>query len=117
MRREFNAGESMPGERNLQAAAPPVPSASPADAASLARLPPDGINLKDHIEAIELALIRQALAQSDCVVAHAAKLLNTRRTTLVEKFRKYGLTPDDRELTAGQQERNSRVEGKSSIVR
>jgi sigma-54 specific flagellar transcriptional regulator A len=55
-------------------------------------LPPDGVNLKDHIENIELQLIRQALAQSNGVVAHAAKLLNTRRTTLVEKLRKYGLT-------------------------
>jgi sigma-54 specific flagellar transcriptional regulator A len=55
-------------------------------------LPPDGVNLKDHIEGIELQLIKQALAQSNGVVAHAAKLLNTRRTTLVEKLRKYGLT-------------------------
>ncbi|NGY04294.1 sigma-54 dependent transcriptional regulator [Solimonas terrae] len=66
-----------------------------ASVASLAVLPADGLNLKDHIEAIELALIRQALAQSDGVVAHAAKLLATRRTTLVEKLRKYGLTRDD----------------------
>jgi len=58
-------------------------------------LPPDGVNLKDHIETIELALIKQALAQSSGVVAHAAKLLNTRRTTLVEKLRKYGLQRDD----------------------
>ena len=55
-------------------------------------LPPDGVNLKDHIEGIELQLIKQALAQANGVVAHAAKLLNTRRTTLVEKLRKYGLT-------------------------
>ncbi|NKF24080.1 sigma-54 dependent transcriptional regulator [Solimonas marina] len=55
-------------------------------------LPPEGVNLKDHIEAIELSLIRQALDQAGGVVAHAAKLLNTRRTTLVEKLRKYGLT-------------------------
>lgn len=58
-------------------------------------LPPEGVNLKDHIEQIELTLIRQALAQSGGVVAHAAKLLNTRRTTLVEKLRKYGLSRDD----------------------
>jgi sigma-54 dependent transcriptional regulator, flagellar regulatory protein len=57
-----------------------------------AELPPEGMNLKDHIEHIELALIRQALQQAGGVVAHAAKLLSTRRTTLVEKLRKYGLT-------------------------
>lgn len=55
-------------------------------------LPPDGLNLKDHLESIELGLIRQALQQSGGVVAHAAKLLDTRRTTLIEKLRKYGLS-------------------------
>jgi sigma-54 specific flagellar transcriptional regulator A len=65
---------------------------SPMGAMSLSDLPAEGVNLKDHIEAIELALIRQALSHSGGVVAHAAKLLNTRRTTLVEKLRKYGLS-------------------------
>lgn len=64
----------------------PVPTAD-----SNMLLPPDGLDLKSHIENIELSLIRQALKQADGVVAHAAKLLNTRRTTLVEKLRKYGL--------------------------
>ena len=35
--------------------------------------------------------IRQALEESGGVVAHAAKRLGMRRTTLVEKLRKYGL--------------------------
>ena len=61
---------------------------------SVSELPPEGVNLKDHIEAIEIDLIKQALEKSDGVVAHAAKLLNTRRTTLVEKLRKYGLSRD-----------------------
>jgi len=75
---------------------PPLASASSTYfPASSAQLPPDGVNLKDHIETIELALIKQALQQSSGVVAHAAKLLNTRRTTLVEKLRKYGLQRDD----------------------
>lgn len=65
--------------------------AMPTPAAAPPMLPPDGVDLKNHIENIELALIRQALRQADGVVAHAAKLLNTRRTTLVEKLRKYGL--------------------------
>ena len=63
----------------------------------IAELPPEGMNLKDHIEHIELTLIRQALEQAGGVVAHAAKLLSTRRTTLVEKLRKYGL---NREVAA-----------------
>ena len=65
-------------------------------------LPPAGVDLKDHIERIEASLIRQALAQSGGVVAHAAKLLNTRRTTLVEKLRKYGLHRDDVELSVNE---------------
>ncbi|MEJ2346783.1 MAG: sigma-54 dependent transcriptional regulator [Gammaproteobacteria bacterium] len=56
-----------------------------------ARLPRDGINLKEHLSNLEISLIRQALQEADGVVAHAAKLLDMRRTTLVEKLRKYGL--------------------------
>ena len=56
-----------------------------------ARLPRDGINLKEHLSHLEVNLIRQALQEADGVVAHAAKLLTMRRTTLVEKLRKYGL--------------------------
>lgn len=78
-----------------QAIIPLPASAATYLSATSAQLPPDGVNLKDHIETIELALIRQALQQSSGVVAHAAKLLNTRRTTLVEKLRKYGLQRDD----------------------
>ncbi len=46
-------------------------------------------NLKDHLQALEEDLIQQAFTASDGVVAKAAKLLNMRRTTLVEKIRKY----------------------------
>ncbi|MBA2649097.1 MAG: sigma-54-dependent Fis family transcriptional regulator [Legionella sp.] len=49
----------------------------------------EGIDLKGHLEKTELALISQALEESDWVVAHAANYLNMRRTTLVEKMRKY----------------------------
>jgi sigma-54 specific flagellar transcriptional regulator A len=55
------------------------------------RLPKDGIDLKAHLGDVELSLIKQALDESDGVVAHAAKSLNMRRTTLVEKLRKYGI--------------------------
>jgi sigma-54 specific flagellar transcriptional regulator A len=50
-----------------------------------------GINLKDHLSAIEIGLIRKALEKADGTVAEAARLLNMRRTTLVEKLRKYRL--------------------------
>lgn len=55
------------------------------------RLPNEGIDLKSHLSNLELSLIRQALDECDGVVAHAAKRLNMRRTTLVEKLRKFGL--------------------------
>ncbi len=58
---------------------------------SVPRLPNEGIDLKTHLNNLELSLIRQALDESDGVVAHAAKRLNMRRTTLVEKLRKFGL--------------------------
>jgi sigma-54 specific flagellar transcriptional regulator A len=51
-------------------------------------LPADGIDLKHHLAEIEKNLITQALEQSDWIVARACKLVNLRRTTLVEKMRK-----------------------------
>lgn len=55
------------------------------------RLPHGGFDLKIHLGNLEKNLIQQALDASDGVVAHAAKRLQMRRTTLVEKLRKYGL--------------------------
>jgi len=48
-----------------------------------------GVPLKDLLEDIEVRLIRQALESSEGVVAQAAKRLGLRRTTLVEKMRKF----------------------------
>ena len=64
---------------------------APMDTITATRLPRDGIDLKEHISSLECSLIKQALDEADGVVAHAAKRLNMRRTTLVEKLRKYGL--------------------------
>jgi sigma-54 specific flagellar transcriptional regulator A len=55
---------------------------------SLAILPADGLDLREHLLAIERQLIVQALQRARGTVAHAARLLNLRRTTLVEKMRK-----------------------------
>lgn len=54
-------------------------------------LPEEGIDLKAHLLSLESNLIKQALNDANGVVAHAAQRLNMRRTTLVEKMRKYGL--------------------------
>lgn len=62
-----------------------------AEYAQVPRLPREGLDLKEHLAALERSLIQQALDESGGVVAHAAQRLKLRRTTLVEKLRKYGL--------------------------
>ena len=54
-------------------------------------LPDDGLNLKEYLADLEVSLIIQALDKNDWVVARSAELLGMRRTTLVEKMRKYNL--------------------------
>jgi sigma-54 specific flagellar transcriptional regulator A len=56
---------------------------------TLVQLPPDGLDLRDHLFTIERNLIQQALSRAGGTVAHAARLLKLRRTTLVEKLRKF----------------------------
>ena len=48
-------------------------------------------NLKECLQNVEQDLIGQAMDASDGVVAQAARLLNMRRTTLVEKIGKYNI--------------------------
>lgn len=51
-----------------------------------------GFDLKLHLETIEINLIHEALQQAHSVVATAAKILGIRRTTLIEKMKKYHIT-------------------------
>lgn len=82
---------------------PPVPASSlavlsvptPPEYSSGARLPREGLDLKEHLSQLEYDLIKQALDDSGGIVAHAARRLKLRRTTLVEKLRKYGLQRND----------------------
>ena len=64
---------------------------------SMAMLPPEGLDLKDYLGNLEQGLIQQALDDASGVVARAAERLRIRRTTLVEKMRKYGMTRRDDE--------------------
>ena len=57
----------------------------------VALLPESGIDLKEYITNLEQSLIQQALDNTGGVVARAADQLMIRRTTLVEKMRKYGM--------------------------
>lgn len=54
-------------------------------------IPADGLDLREHLANLEYLLIKQALDEAAGVVAHAASRLKMRRTTLVEKMRKYGI--------------------------
>jgi sigma-54 specific flagellar transcriptional regulator A len=63
------------------------------------RLPPDGLDLRDYLSRQEVTFINQALDEANGVVAQAAARLGMRRTTLVEKMRKYGINRKD--LPAG----------------
>jgi sigma-54 specific flagellar transcriptional regulator A len=67
----------------------------PAGIIDAALLPAAGIDLRAHLTQIERRLIEQALERSHGTVAHAARLLGLRRTTLVEKLRKLGLVSSD----------------------
>jgi sigma-54 specific flagellar transcriptional regulator A len=54
-------------------------------------LPEQGIDLREYITNLEMSLIQQALNDCGGVVARAADKLCVRRTTLVEKMRKYDM--------------------------
>jgi sigma-54 specific flagellar transcriptional regulator A len=56
---------------------------------NISQLPSNGIDMKQYLTDIEISLIEQALVDTNHVVARAATMLNVRRTTLVEKMRKY----------------------------
>ena len=77
-----------------RAVVPPPAAPDPSTLSARATLPPEGIDLKGHMAELELELIQAALQQANGVVAHAAPLLGLRRTTLVEKLRKYGIDRD-----------------------
>jgi sigma-54 specific flagellar transcriptional regulator A len=86
---------------------PPAATSAPADAAAAVpllldaapELPAEGIDLRAYLENLERRLISQALASAGGTVAHAARLLGLRRTTLVEKLRKYDLAGSDLSAT------------------
>ena len=82
-----------------ESAAPVAPGMDtrPDDAATadINQLPSDGIDMKKYLTSIEISLIEQALSKTNNVVARAASMLHIRRTTLVEKMRKYEIDRAD----------------------
>ncbi|HEB57584.1 MAG TPA: sigma-54-dependent Fis family transcriptional regulator [Gammaproteobacteria bacterium] len=59
--------------------------------------PAEGFNLKTYMSNIEIKIIQDALDSTGGVIAHAAKTLGLRRTTLAEKMRKHHIdrSPDN----------------------
>ena len=89
------ATDDIPAQDEVSAA---LPASAEDSLVAQDRLPEDGIDLREHMARIELNLIRDALERAGGVVAHAAQLLGLRRTTLVEKLRKYGVERDEAAL-------------------
>ena len=54
-------------------------------------LPENGVSLPEVIRKLEIGLINQALSRTNGVKSKAAQLLGLKRTTLVEKMRKFGM--------------------------
>ena len=52
----------------------------------------DEIDLRRHLQDVEIVLIEQALEKTGNKIAHAADKLKLRRTTLIEKMKKYSIS-------------------------
>jgi DNA-binding NtrC family response regulator len=60
--------------------------------------PDDGLDFERYIEAVELSLIRRSLERTHGNKRQAAKLLNLKRTTLIEKLKRLELSPGSPKL-------------------
>ena len=95
MKYRSGTGDSVPHDSQLDffaeaAAARPQPFVVKTKP-TVAQILANGQDMKSYVSEVEKNLISQALEETDGVIAHAAKLLGLRRTTLTEKMRKYGL--------------------------
>ena len=52
----------------------------------------DKIDLRKHLRDIEIVMIEAALEKTDGMVSQASDALKLRRTTLIEKMKKYGIS-------------------------
>jgi DNA-binding NtrC family response regulator len=81
----FNHGRSQLDVQDL----PPEIQSQPAPVdSSLVWFPDDGLDFATYIEGVELSLIRRSLERTQGNKRQAAKLLNLKRTTLIEKLKR-----------------------------
>jgi sigma-54 specific flagellar transcriptional regulator A len=71
------------------------PAIDPHYADALLEEIPSGFDLRLYLETLEQRLILRAMEASGGTVARAARVLGLRRTTLVEKLRKYSMSNSD----------------------
>ncbi len=83
------AADDVPEEPELSAVEQAPSAIAPALVDMLLEPIPEGFDLRAYLESLEQRLIERALQSSGGTVAQAARLLGLRRTTLVEKLRKY----------------------------
>ncbi|MBK5970749.1 MULTISPECIES: sigma-54 interaction domain-containing protein [Thiorhodovibrio] len=80
-------------------AADPDPAAGAVPAVGLATAAenalPEGVELREYLNDLERGMILSALEEHGFVVARAARRLGMRRTTLVERMRKFGLEREE----------------------
>jgi DNA-binding NtrC family response regulator len=81
----FSQGRSQIDVQDLTA---DIQQQTPSDGSSDVWFPDEGLDLARHIEGIELALIRRSLERTHGNKRQAAKLLNLKRTTLIEKLKR-----------------------------
>ena len=67
---------------------PEIQGAAAADNVPEGWFPPEGLDLDRYIEGLELALIRRSLERTGGNKVQAARLLNLKRTTLIEKLKR-----------------------------
>ena len=108
------------GDTSLDAAAAATDahgSATKGEGLSHALLPLNGIDLKEYLANLEKNMIAQALDDSGGVVARAAQRLHMRRTTLVERIKKYALQKKQLEVdSAAEQKAGKEQEDPDQVV-
>jgi transcriptional regulator with PAS, ATPase and Fis domain len=87
----FSNGRS---QIDVQDLSPEIQSQPAPTDSSQVWFPEDGVDFDSYIEAVELSLIRRSLERTQGNKRQAAKLLNLKRTTLIEKLKR--LEPNDR---------------------
>ena len=79
-------GEILPTDLPAEVSGAQIP-----DLLSQIRIPEGGINFEDIVASVERELLRQSLQMARGNQSHAADLLGLKRTTFLDKMRKYKL--------------------------